>query len=137
MGFVIEFRRPFIKCTVRFCNRKHYAKGYCSKHYDHNCRRGGRYSWEEKQRINRSNTKTQKVIDKNKIIQPKDKSALYQALKDSGITVFCYKDAMKVIGWNYERTKKHILKLVKVHKVYCNKDSVGGRGKEACFTLLK
>lgn len=50
-GWIMEFKKVFIKCLVPGCKRKHYGKGYCEEHYNKNCRKEYRYTLEEYQKI--------------------------------------------------------------------------------------
>lgn len=132
MGYdiVVAFRKVFVKCNVLNCKNKHYAKGYCEHHYNLNCRTPYRYSSEEYQKI-----QSKKQLCLEEPVKTKEKSTLYQKLKELGISYFSYKDAMKATNWKYRKVQKHVLKLVALNKVFYNKHSPGGRKKEAFFIL--
>ena len=59
MGYdiVIRYKKPFVKCTVPLCKGKHYAKGYCQKHYDKICRNEYCFSLQEYQNFKRRTKK--------------------------------------------------------------------------------
>jgi hypothetical protein len=124
MGYdiVIRFKKPFIKCTVPFCKRKHYAKGYCEKHYHKICRGEYRYSLQEYQdmKIAQQLIKTKKSnirIETEIPIKNKTAKELYQKIKAININEFRYKDIVNITQWKYEKVKKYVLLLVKLNKI--------------------
>jgi hypothetical protein len=137
-GWIIEFKKVFIRCLILGCKRKHYAKGYCEKHYHQYCRSKYCHTWNE--HLNFRTSKRLKENAKNKIeekleisIKSKTTNKLYQKLKEANITVFQYKDITHIVNWKYERIKKHILLLVKLNKIM----SIGRHsgGKHAIFKI--
>lgn len=135
--YVIKFKKPFIKCIVPGCKRKHHARGFCEQHYGKNCRGEYRYSLKEYQDI--------KMFQKLKIGKKKElpknkekliKNDLYKILKEANITTFRYKDVMNITGWKYERVKKHILRLVKDKKAISVGGHSGGKKKQSLFKMV-
>jgi len=137
-GWIIEFKKVFVKCLVLSCKRKHYAKGYCERHYHQFCR--SKYPFTLNEYLNFKVSSRLKKIAKNKIekkadIIIKNKTArnLYQEIKEADINMFRYKDIENLTGWKYEKVKKYILLLVKLHKNI----SIGKHsgGKQAVFKI--
>lgn len=64
-------------------------------------------------------------------------SKFYQRLKESSIKEFKYIDIMSLFHWKRERTKKYVLRLVKLNKILYVQGGSGGKGKESIFTLQK
>lgn len=138
--YVISFRKPFVKCTILNCPRKHYAKGYCRRHYHTHCRSVYRYTLKEYQAIKsyqRLKEEDRKNIIKKPEIPIKNKitKELYQKLIEANLIEFKYKDAMNIIDWKYERIKKHILRLVKLGKIIPLESHTGGGSKQANFRV--
>lgn len=139
-GWIMEFKKIFVKCIVPGCKRKHYARGYCERHYHQNCRGEYRYSLQEYQDMKLA--QQLKESAKNKIkekleifIKSKPTKEFYQKLKEANITVFQYKDIMNIVGWKYERIKKHVLKLVKLCKIVPIGGHFGGGRKQSIFRI--
>ena len=141
-GWIMEFKKVFVKCLVPRCRRRHYAKGYCERHYHQNCRREYRYSLQEYQDMKLA--QRLKKTAKNKIdgkleipIKSKTTNKLYQKLKEANIIVFQYKDITNIVDWKYERIKKHVLKLIKLCKIIPVGDHSGGGRKQSIFKICQ
>ena len=137
-GWVMEFKKVFVKCLVSSCKRKHYARGYCEMHYHQNCRGEYRYSLQEYQDMKlaqRLKKIKKNKIEKNPEISIKNKTAkeLYQTIQGKNIIEFRYKDIVNSTGWQYEKVKKYILILTKLGKII----PVGGHfgGKQSVFKI--
>ncbi len=132
--YVVKFKKPFIKCTVPGCDKKHYARGFCEQHYGKNCKGEYRYSLKEYKEIKEFQAiKTTKKEKENARIPMKND--LYQKLKETNIETFRYKDIMRITGWKYERVKKHILRLVKSGKIIPMGMHSGGKQKQSIFGI--
>jgi len=137
MGYdiVIRFKKVFIKCIVPLCKRKHYAKGYCEKHYHKFCRGEYRYTLQEYQNIKLvQRLKENKIIEKQEIpIKNKTAEKLFQKIKEANINEFQYKDIVNLTQWEYEKLKKYILLLVKLNKIIPLGKHSGG--KQSIFKI--
>ena len=102
------------------------------------CRSKYRYSWEEYLNLK---AKQKKHLPAETISNNSRKVSrtemLYQRLKEAGMTVFQCSNVMDLMGWKHRRTKKHILRLVKEHKIYYRQCSKGGRKVQAIFGLVR
>lgn len=130
MGWIMEFKKPFVKCTIPLCKRKHYAKGYCQYHYDVNCR--SVYS-----KTQTEYKKTIKAKNKHEYSIGIHSNDFYSKLKESKISSFQYADIMTMTGWKYERVKYHIIKLIKAHKIIAVGKNLGGKNQRGIFKLVK
>ena len=138
-GSIIEFKKVFVKCTVPTCKKKHYARGYCEKHYHNFCRGKYRFTLEKYSNLIKHKISKRLMIKKpinviEKTIKYKTTDALYQQIKDKKITTFQYKDIMYLMNWKYEKTKKHVLRLVKLQRVIPIGNRSGGR--KIAFKLI-
>lgn len=143
-GYIIEFKKVFVKCTVPGCPRKHYAKGYCERHYHQNCRGEYKYKYNWEQYINHRINQKKHAVAANKeiknlgiIIKNKTANALFNKITEAYFIEFRYKDVIDLTGWKYERVKKYILMLVKLDIIYPVDRHIGGKNKTAVFKVIK
>ena len=137
MGSIIEFKKSTILCSIPKCDREHYAKGFCEKHYKQNYRNKYRYTLEEYSKIKLLQKNRQETITMPINIKNKTAKELYMKLKELNITTFRYKDIMDRLGWGYENIKKYTLKLIKLDKIQYYKKTTGGKAGEAVFKVNK
>ena len=141
-GWYLTFHKTPNFCQVPNCNEPFYAKNRCRKHYEQWHRKGSycltwdQYVDEEVKRLKKE--ATEKEAERKPEIPIKDKVTreLYQRLKEANIKEFQYKDIMELVGWKYERVKKHILKLAKEDKIRHGGNHFGGKNRKAKFWEL-